>query len=248
MFLNPAGGLSYHLKALLYSGKRWKPFREAVSVWLRQWNPPEKKLIIIGASGGYILDPDFLRRFESIIAVDPDPVAEWIFRGRFASCRALLQWDSRDFFIKPGCTADLFRGFLSDSGSAAVLFSNFLGQIPFLIRSEKKREEILSFWQKSLLSVLDGRSWASFHDRYSCRRQPLGKDHVTSPEKLSGDALIRKYYGADASGEWVDHQTEGLFTGQNRYDYFVWQLTVNSFHITEGVFYTEKEKRCPHCP
>jgi len=188
-----------------------------------------------------VLAPDFLSRFEKIIAVDPDPLAELIFKRRFAPIKASLQWDSRDYFIKPGCSANLFCGFLSSSGGAAVLFSNFLGQMPFLMSSEKQRAEILSFWQKNLLTVLAGRSWASFHDRYSCRKRPVRQEHFTSPEKLCGDALIKRYYGADARGTWVDHQTEALLGGQGNYDYFLWELTARAFHIIEGVYYNEQK-------
>jgi hypothetical protein len=236
-FLNPAGGLFYHAKAVLYAATLWPPFRQNIREWLQRWKPPEKKIVIIGASGGYTLNEDFLGNFVEIIAVDPDPVAALVFKRRFATRTSILQWDAKDYFVQSGCTADPFRKFLDCNSDAAVLFANFLGQMPFLINDEKKREAIIRFWQTNLLPALHGRSWASFHDRYSSSRIPVQQGHAFSICRLSGDALIKRYYGEAARGKWVDHRTEGLFHGQHNYDYFLWQLTPRAFHIIEALFY-----------
>lgn len=238
VLLNPTGGLMYHVKALLFSHTRWKPFKEKIGDWLHRWNPPEKKLIIIGASGGYVLPGEFLTCFSEIIAVDPDPLAEMIFKKRFTSDTYQVQWIKTDFFIKPAFSKEIFQDFLSLHQDAAVLFSNFLGQMPFLIDDEGDREGLLCFWRKNLLPVLKGRSWASFHDRYSSRKRPVLHESFGVSCKLSGDALIKRFYGEDAFGKWVDHQTDGFFVDKKVCDYFVWELTPRAFHIIEGVKYT----------
>ncbi|MEI6126148.1 MAG: hypothetical protein WCQ99_06285 [Pseudomonadota bacterium] len=238
MFFNPAGGVLYHFRAALYARSRWQPFRRAVGEWLHRWDPPEKKLILIGASGGYALDSAFLGRFDKIIAVDPDPVSKWIFQKRFPSVTTLLRWITTDFFITAEHSAERLHAFLSHHPDAAILISNFLGQLPFLIHDLNTREKLILFWQNTLYTLLHGRSWASFHDRYSSSKAPNAPRHFCTAHQCTGEELVRRFYGRDCSGEWRDHSTELFFSAQSLYDYFLWQLTPKSFHIIEGVYAT----------
>lgn len=236
MIVNPAGGLRYHFRAALYTQSLWQPFRKAIGEWLRSWNPPEKKLILIGASGGYSLNSDFLGRFDKIIAVDPDPLAGLIFRNRFALSKSRVQWIKADFFITAGHSAESLHAFLSQHPDAAILFSNFLGQLPFLTAGLNKEEELIHFWQDALPGLLQGRARASFHDRYSSKKAPRSQRNFSADHQLEGEELIAQFYGNDLRGEWRDHSTQGFFSAQSSYDYFLWPLTPKSFHIIEGVY------------
>jgi len=234
--MNPAGGLLYHAKALMYGRVLWQPFTRDVRAWLSRWSPPAKKLIVIGQSGGYILPREFVSRFDVVTAVDPDPLAAWIFRKRFHAVCSGITTQENDFFVSAGCSTGLFGRFLDDNPDAAILFSNFLGQMSFLVHDEKQRERLIGFWQENLLGLLQGRAWASFHDRYSGRIQTSRQAPLRSNRQLHGVELLGCFHETCKGGQWLDHQTGGFFPEQAAYDYFVWQLAPRAFHIIEGVF------------
>ncbi len=232
---SPAGGVIYHIRAMLYLHRLWKPFGDSIAAWLNQWKTQEKELIIIGAGGGYFLAPDFLRRFKSILAVDPDPLARLIFLRRFSSFRQNIIWDTNDYFLSGDIAGHSLQDLLNRKPGAAVLFSNFLGQIPFLLEDEVERMQTIIHLHGHLLPSLKDRNWCSYHDRYSgkCR---AGKTAVmSSSRQMAGEELIRSMCD-DPGGDWTDHLTEDFFPGSGRYDYFLWHLTPKASHIIEGVF------------
>src|SRR5262245_55213637 len=92
MLITPTGGLIYHARALRFSAKRWAPFRREVATWLEGWQPRERALLLVGPSGGYSLSEEFLRRFETVSAIDPDPLSRYIFSLRLG---VAPQWSSR---------------------------------------------------------------------------------------------------------------------------------------------------------
>jgi len=233
--VNPAGGLVYHVRAAIYGRLFWKKFKQELAAWLQQWQPTEQKLIIVGQSGGYMLDAQFLAQFKEIIAIDPDPLAAWIFKRRFGQLDSVMQTRSEDFFIEPGCDTTAFRSFLDSHTDAAVLFSNVLGQLPFLISDDTQRDSMMRFWHDRLNKMLEGRSWASFHDRYSSTRKPRRSSLLQVDRQLRDEELIWHFYGRDASGTWYDHQTQQFFEKNTHYTYFLWQITPRAFHIIEGV-------------
>src|SRR5689334_7310976 len=95
--INPAGGLSYHLKALQHSGS-WTNFRSDTQRWLEGWGIPKKEIILIGPSGGYVLPQRWLSEFESRLGIEPDPLARLIFRARFAKTHWLRhKWFKVDY-------------------------------------------------------------------------------------------------------------------------------------------------------
>jgi len=240
-FMNPAGGLGYHAKALIYGPLLWKDFRREIRAWLSRWNPPERKLLIIGQSGGYMLSRKFLGRFVEVTAVDPDPLAAWIFKKRFQKVGPLPSTKRDDFFVRTGSSTIPLQRFFSQHPDSAILFSNFLGQIPFLIRDEQERENLIGFWQVNLLKLLRGRSWASFHDRYSGSMRPADSAPLRSNRQLHAEELIGRFYEAGKGGQWIDHQTGGYFPEQTTYDYFLWRLAPRAFHIIEGVHFSSSQ-------
>lgn len=234
--INPAGGLRYHLRAAIYGPVLWRGFRESIGSWLERWNPPEQSLIIIGQSGGYILSKTFLRRFRNIIAVDPDPLAALIFTARFRRTCRRITTITEDFFVSPGCSAEPLQQFLVEHNRAAVLLSNFLGQLLFLTSHEEERSRLILFWQTHLLRLLFGRSWASFHDRYSGKQRPTQWKALQTDKQASAEMLIGYFYGQNAGGTFIDHETSGYFPVMPFYEYYVWELTTpRAFHLIEAV-------------
>ncbi|MCX8043893.1 MAG: hypothetical protein N3B18_07195 [Desulfobacterota bacterium] len=234
--INPAGGLRYHLRAMLYSPVLWRGFRKNIGAWLERWNPPEHRLIIIGQSGGYILNKTFLSRFQHIIAVDPDLLAALIFAARFRRTCQHITIVTEDFFITPEYSVAPLQDFLAKYGAAAVLLSNFLGQIPFLITDDERRRQLILFWHTHLVHLLAGRNWASFHDRYSSNQRPTQWRTLQTECRCSAETLIRYFYGKNAGGTFIDHETEGYFPNILFYEYSVWQLTPRNYHLIEAVY------------
>ena len=235
MAFNPTGGLIYHWRAARFAKTLWNPFRAALETWLSNWTPPERKLIVVGAGGGYMLPPAFLSRFDAVLAVDIDPVARLIFRRRFRSIGISIQCDGRDYFRFPGTSAAPFQDLLRREPEAAVLFSNIWGQVGFLAENDIERDAMFRFWEQELPRLLAGRSWASYHDRYSGIGAAAGDRPFVSGRRLAGEALILRFCNANAGGVWTDHLTGSLFPEAAPYAYFLWRLTPRSVHIIEGV-------------
>jgi hypothetical protein len=237
MAFNPTGGLIYHWRAARFAKTLWSPFRAALETWLSSWTPREKKLIVVGAGGGYMLPPAFLRRFDAVLAVDIDPVARLIFRRRFRSVGNSIQCDGRDYFRFPGISAEPFQDLLARQQEAAILFSNIWGQVGFLADHDVERDAMFRFWEKELPRLLAGRSWASYHDRYSGTDTATTDRPFLSGRRLAGEELIRRFCGGNTGGLWNDHLTGRLFPDTAAYAYFLWRLTRRSVHIVEGMNY-----------
>lgn len=230
--INPTGGLIYHLRAARHANGAWAPFRRDLGRWLEGWRPRERKLLLIGPSAGYSLLPSFLRRFESFVAVDPDPLARWMFTRRLGSPAG---WERGDY-LRDGAGEPSSRRFaelLAAHPGHAVLFCNLLGQLKLL---PGVKEPALRGWFASLPEMLKGRSFASYHDRLSGELAPR-----LSPESgaLTNDQLSARFYNhvsrSDGRAlELIDHLTDGIFPGLPR-AYFHWQLHPRAHHLIEGV-------------
>ena len=59
-WLNPAGGLRYHLRGFRHAKRLWWPFRFHLADWLYAWQPPEKTLVLVGPTP-HVLDEDLLQ-------------------------------------------------------------------------------------------------------------------------------------------------------------------------------------------
>lgn len=223
----------YHLRAARHSRGRWAPFRRDLGRWLAGWQPRESKLLLIGPSAGYSLEPEFLARFTSVVAVDPDPLARWFFARRLGSPAA---WERADY-LRDGAGVPSSRRLgelLAAYPGHAVLFCNLLGQLKLL---PEVKEPALRGWFASLPELLSGRSFASYHDRLSGELAP----HVVGGESavLTNDQLTERFY-SDASLpdgktlELIDHLTDGIFPGLPR-AYFHWELHPRAHHLIEGV-------------
>ncbi len=239
---NPAGGLFYHSRAARHVNRRWRPFRANIERWLHHWQPPEPHLILVGPSAGYTLPITWLATFEKLTILEPDPFACWLLRrkltihARTNHCARMPEYafiTSDHFVSQPARWIQL----VASSGRSAILFSNFLGQLPHLLGAAAIREtaEI----KAAVCETVKDRSWASYHDRVSSSVAPnVPLSGLSTAQRLTGDELEPLYAHSRTSVTLVDHDTDDLFPRELAHQYFSWELTSGYFHLIEAVQHT----------
>ena len=221
----PSGGLLYHARAFRLGKTCWAPFRRAVREWLARWEPPCSGLLLIGPSGGYSLPTEWLARFSEVVAIDFDPLARPLFGRRHRACRS-LRWVLED--VLPvgtlGLDSSALERRLAEYPDHAVLFSNVLGQLALSSACEDAVERDLAV----LRQTLDGRHWASYHDRLSAPRRP----DLPSDRRHRNDLeLARLAYSG--GGEIVSHSTALLGRGLEC-ETFAWECERGYWNLIEG--------------
>ncbi len=229
-FTNPAGGIGYHLAAAIYTAGAWRTFRDALSEELarRIADPSSATLVVVGSSGGYCLDPEFLKRFVRVVAIDIDPIALALFRWRFRKLQTRLETVREDFFSNPNRN--------HAGGRVVYLFSNLLGQLEFLYHADVRVEV-----EARLGRFLKGTpEWISFHDRLTSKdavfRRPSRQGPVgTYPEKVPSARLASVWWrgrapddlpGDAARAPEVDEHELGEWTALAApgFTYLPWRL------------------------
>ena len=242
-WLNDAGGLRYHLRGLRYAENLWQPFRFALAEWLYAWEPPEKRLVIVGPSGGWCTQPFFFERFTEVIGLEPDPVAHFFFRRRLRraplEARPQLRFERDDHLI---ADPERLERFMERESDAAILFTNILGQLSVLTGANRVDDARLTAIRAVIARVTASRSWASFHDRVSGAYAPEVDPVIHTPSRLDDNAVVRRFYPllADRAretgecDELLDHLTAGYFPPNRPHAYFSWQLMPGVFHLIEA--------------
>jgi hypothetical protein len=245
-WLNPAGGLRYHARGFRHAESLWAPFRWYLGEWLYGWQPPERKLVVVGASAGWCIQPFFFERFDEVLCLEPDPLAHYLFRRRILraplDARPRLRFEASDHLLaRPARLLEL----LEREGEAALLFSNIVGQIRVLLGNESADEPAFAAVREAIGSALAGRSWASFHDRVSGNPEPALAASYVSDARLEDAEILDLFYpvleghaarAIDRGGrrELLDHLTAGFFPADRRHDYFKWELLPGLFHLVEA--------------
>jgi hypothetical protein len=226
--LNPAGGLRYHWRARRHS-RRWAPFVEPLADWLDGWMPDTEHLLLVGPSAGWCLPDAVFRRFARIDVLEPDPLARVLLSRRLRRLGREPRLHERDYLTAdPARIAEL----ACDFPRHAILFCNVLGQLRFLHPELDDTERSLQ-WKRALMAALDGRAWATFHDRLSGRLVPrLGGETAASEGAMSDEDLAAAFY--DDVGELHAHGTDGLFPQLPR-RYFAWELVPGRHHLIEAI-------------
>jgi hypothetical protein len=237
-WLNPAGGLRYHARALL-GARRWAPYRLALGAWLARFEPTSERVVLVGPSAGHCVPDAFLRRFSQVIALEPDPVAGLLLARRLRDLGLReAQIERRDLLIRPlldhqSGLAELLRA----EPRASVVFCNVLGQTRFLMPDGEFSRFKAAFRQK-IRPELESRAWLSFHDRFSGALAPSFNAPFTAPARLSDPQVLRDLYG-DANGtdpiELLDHDSGEFFQSDLPHSYFTWQIDRERWHLIEGV-------------
>ncbi len=231
-----SGGLVYHARAWRFRDGLWSPFRDALAEWLVQHLAVTDELILVGPSGGHCLPLAHLSRFGRLLVLEPDPLARRILGLRLQSAR--LDFEHRDLLVEPllGGRSGLDT-VLRQRPNAAVLFCNLLGQLHFGF-SDEAQQQFQTQFTRRIVPLLDGRSWASFHDRWSLDR---GLDQLTPVmrrfERPPSDAELGvAWFGsAGAPVTVLDHGTSSLFPETLPRSYFSWQITPKALHVIEAV-------------
>jgi hypothetical protein len=238
---NPSGGLRYHVRGYRYAETLWAPFRLALAEWVYAWEPPEKKLVLVGPSAGWCIQPFLFERFDEVLCLEPDPLAGWLFRRRLA--RAPLDHRPRVRFVREDHLLDAperLPELLSREGDAAVMFSNVLGQLRVLLGASDANDTRLARVREAVHEATRARSWASFHDRVSAAVEPALEGRLDSPERLTDQEIIDAFYleerdaGPQGAPELLDHLTAGFFPENRPHSYFVWPLLPGVFHLIEA--------------
>lgn len=223
-----SGGLIYHLRALCYNqasrNALWSQHRTSVEKFLEKWNPPEKTLVLVGPSGGYSLHESFLQKFETVVAIEPDPIARFIFSKRFS---IHVNWVPKAL---PFHELSKFTEMLPEA--SAVLFCNLLGQVPLRNLKELRSQ---------LFKILDGHSWASYHDALSGKQVQFDAELLPSPHRATLAQMKATVYPMVNHGTVVvnAHQAPELFHQFQGYPHFYWQWRIlpKRTHLIEGLFH-----------
>ena len=240
-FVNPAGGLRYHVRALRYSKSRWETFRWELGNWLLQWTPRETTLVLVGPSAGYCMQPFVFERFERIVCLEPDPIARLLFRRRLRSAplerQPVLEFITEDQLVH---APERFPKLIESMGDCSILFSNVIGQLRVLLSVADETPEFTRV-REAVKVAITGRSWASFHDRVSGYMRPSFDKALVAESRLSDDEIMGVLYGESKpsrrrhGNELVDHLTEGFFPVELPHTYFNWELDPDRVHLIEAV-------------
>jgi hypothetical protein len=204
----------YHWRALRYRRALWRPFCEQTARWLQHWLPPEKILLIVGPSAGYTLPREWLTRFSRIDVLEPDPLARWLLARRFPG----LDFHAGviDCFASPDGPARLAQAY----PGYAILFSNVICQVLDAGQAVA--------WRDALLTAMQGRSWATYHDVVSTTTPPRCAQSVESDAGISLESVLQHFWQA-AMLEVYDHGGYRLVPQNTAYS--VWSITPQQHHL-----------------
>lgn len=225
-----SGGWLWHMRAWR-ERTRWAATTQQIARWLAGVTPGSTELLLIGASGGWMMSSAWLQRFRSVRAFDLDRWAAPVFRHRHAAAlnqsRTVLSYQQLD-------AVQHLPQLLHSYPQAFVLFDNVLGQMRFVHRSLDAAQTQLH----AISRMLRGREWASVHDAYSGRRD------VSMPDQLPIGPLLTVSTRAGAAAEpqfsvaerrwcaqlgvrgaWLDHLTAGIFPAGTPVQHMAWPFS-----------------------
>jgi hypothetical protein len=236
--MNASGGIGYHLAALRYTSRLWKPFREdlARELVLRFPKPETTDLVIIGPSGGYCLEASFLARFRGVLVVDIDRIALAILKFRFGP---QVRIRNQDFFESLERAKWDLTEWLREVGAptgSTLLFSNLLGQLAFLYKPDRLREIEIGLSR----ALASGPSWVSFHDRFSVEVGATARTRLSFESRPESDVLAEAWVSKwpDRAGalrnEWNEHELGGwTATMKGPFAYLPWRLDSRHTQLIE---------------
>jgi hypothetical protein len=239
VFLDPSGGIRYHARAWLQTlsvgNHSWTEHQIQISRWV-EWilkqAPEASELLLIGPNAGYNLPwPLFKNRFESIVAIDPDPIAQW----------GLKTLRSRQIGQKIFCidSLPLHSFYPIRWKKSLVLFCNVLGQLSdsMTTASENQQKQTLAHFEWISQNAY---FWASFHDRWGFSETPPTQTEPTirsetrlTPESYQKLALA----SCDTPEVWWDHDADAWFPPlktSSEFFYWQWKLRPSQIQVIEA--------------
>ena len=203
---NPTGGLWWHARAFR-SQRAWQSTTQAIEDWLLKHSPQAKRLVIVGASAGWMLSQTWLRSFKEVHTWDVDPWARPLFHWRHGKAlrQSNVQW------VHHECDAWMSDRAWQDAGPDTLYwFDNVLGQLPLIMLKEEAQQRI-----HAIHVALKKTHWGSIHDRFS---GPITGDRSVPPAWTSQSGVEASNHLAQgwllnwgAQGDWSDHLTSAVF-------------------------------------
>jgi hypothetical protein len=231
--ISVSGGLAWHAKAVFRHRGLWANFLGRIEQFLLDWELALREsgpkattgLLLIGPSGGWCLPKSgFLDRFPSVVAVDPDPLAEKIFLKRHRRV------GDQECIWVPSTFERVLPALLNRHPHHAILFCNVLGQLRY---ERNKSLERIEFELNQIKQALRGRHWASFHDRISGPTESTIAEALEffEPKRVLTEDLGRRVANG---GEWLDHLTEQVLPDTVGRRLIAWPISKIRTHWVEA--------------
>lgn len=227
--MNLTGGWCWHWRAWRAQA-HWAPASAEISDWLLAQTMPRQKLVLIGASAGWMLPTPWLAQFGEIHAWDIDPLAKPMFYWRHGKN---LVRQGRTLHLHTGDGLALLPELLQAIPDAFFWFDNVLGQLRFSGLTLDQAVHQLAGFQGQLAGV----SWGSLHDRMSgphLRQStwPAGKQSQAgwAMESRQGQDWL---HSMGALSPWLDHLTEHVLPPGTPVQYTAWPFKPGYAHWLE---------------
>ncbi len=211
------------------------------------------QLLLIGASGGWMMSTAWLEEFSRIDAYDIDPLAGFLFHlnhGQALKKKGIqLRFHTLDAIHH-------MEQVLRAHPSAIVWFDNVLGQHRIRLRNA----ELASAQLKLIHLRLKNRVWGSVHDLYSgpsCLPSPLKAGEEPAPASIvrldnNPESTARVVFNSNEmsleqarqrylqqlgatpiGGAWLDHETSNLFPLKTPVSWVGWAFKPGYYHCLE---------------
>jgi len=231
--VNPSGGLRWHWRAWR-SAALWSPTSAHIAHWLASVRPRSKRLLLLGPSAGWMLPTEWLLRFDSIDAMDIDPVAGWLFGLRHGPAlkAAGIRWH-----YQTGDALAALPRLLTAHPRACVLLDNLLGQLRFHAKPWQDPMVFTSIQLADIKRQLQGREWGSVHDVLSGPAAGLlpEQNFPTAHHSVASQDTERQFEvtwlaGIKPQGEWLDHLTDQVFPAATPVQDIAWAFRPDYWH------------------
>lgn len=239
-----SGGWLWHWRAW-QAQSRWAATTQQIAQWLSGVSPGSTELLLIGASGGWMMSSAWLQRFRCVRAFDLDRWSAPVFRYRHGAAlqqsRTKLEYQQLD-------AMRYLPQLLRTYPEAFVLFDNVLGQLRFVHNRLDAAEAQLH----AITRMLRGREWASVHDAYSGRVALSASEALAIPH-LGPLQTVRQRSVAGAlpqfsiaerrwcaqmgvKGAWLDHLTAGIFPAGTPIQHMAWPFSREYRHWLQAAW------------
>jgi hypothetical protein len=239
-----SGGWLWHWRAW-QAQVRWDATSQQIARWLGGVSPGSTELLLIGASGGWMMSSAWLQRFRCVRAFDLDRWSAPVFRHRHG---AALQQSRTTLVYQQLDALRYLPQLLRTYPEAFVLFDNVLGQLRFVSNRLDAAEAQLH----AITRLLRGREWASVHDAYSGRvgaatlaqgtTPILGPLQTVRPRSVAGampqfSAAERQWCAQiGVQGAWLDHLTAGVFPAGTPIQHMAWPFSRDYRHWLQAAW------------